>query len=75
MIECMQQKTINVPATIVAYNMFTCSVEIMDQKRESTSVKRKEKHLSTYFFNYVNSLVFITDHDMYDQLLLQKLVN
>ena len=38
------------PAPIVAYNMFMGSVDIMDQKRASTAVKRKEKHLSTCIF-------------------------
>ena len=70
--ESVQRTTVMVPAPIVAYNMFMGSVDIMDQKRECTSVKRKEKHLSTDIFNYVISLVCLNAHAIYDQLRLQQ---
>ena len=52
--------------------MFMGSVDIMDQKRETSSVKRKEKRLSTDIFNYVVSLVCLNAHAIYDQLRLQQ---
>ena len=70
--ESVQRTTVMVPAPIVAYNMFMGSVDIMDQKRECASVKRKEKHLSTDILNYVISLVCLNAHAIYDQLRLKQ---
>ena len=73
--ESMQRTTILVPAPIVAYNMFMGSVDIMDQKNQCTSAKRREKHLSTDIFIFVISLVCLNAHAIYDQLLLEKLID
>ena len=73
--ESMQGTTILVPAPIVAYNMFMGSVDIIDQKNQSTSAKRKEKHLSTDIFIFVISLICLNAHAIYDQLLLENLID
>ena len=73
--ESLQRTTILVPAPIVAYNMFMGSVDIIDQKNQSTSAKRKEKHLSTDIFIFVISLICLNDHAIYDQLLLENLID
>lgn len=72
--ESLKRSTFLAPAPIVAYNMFMGSVDIMDQKRASTSVKRKEKHLSTCIFNYVVSLALLNAHAIYDKLLDEKAI-
>ena len=50
------------------------SVDILDQKRASTAVKRKEKNLSTCIFNYVVSLALLNAHAIYDKLLDDKAI-
>ena len=72
--ESLQRSVFLAPAPIVAYNMFMGSVDIMDQKRASTAVKRKEKHLSTSIFNYVVSLALLNAHAIYDKLLDEKAI-
>ena len=72
--ESLQRSIFLAPAPIVAYNMFMGSVDIMDQKRASTAVKRKEKHLSTCIFNYVVSLALLNVHAINGKLLDKKAI-
>ena len=67
--ESLQRTSVNVPAPVVAYNMFMGSVDIMDQKREATYKKRREKQLSTKIFNYILSLTCLNAHAVYNKLL------
>ena len=73
--QSLQRTTIHVPAPIVAYNMFMGSVDIMDQKNQSISAKSKERHLSTDIFIFMISLICLNTYAIYDQLLLEKLID
>ena len=55
--------------------MFMGYVDIIDQKNQSTSAKRKEWHLSTYIFVFVISLICLNSYVIYDQLLLENLID
>ena len=63
-----------VPAPVVTYNMFMGSVDIMDQKREATYKKRREKQLSTNIFNHILSLACLNVHAIYNKLLQGEMI-
>lgn len=59
----------NVPAIIVAYNIFMNAVDVMDQLRANNMTRRREKRLSMSMFGFVVDLAVHNAFAVQQQLI------
>ncbi|POM75332.1 LOW QUALITY PROTEIN: Hypothetical protein PHPALM_7578 [Phytophthora palmivora] len=67
--QVMHRKTFQVPAMIVAYNLFMNGVDRVDQLRSTNPIRRKERHLSISILTWALDLALINAFSLFRKVV------